>query len=140
MHAEARLAVLEPLAVVDRTALVLVDTSAVLPALAELALVLVALGEQVDAIPMEFVVFPEAEVDVAIGEGVDSAAMPALYHLSNVLRPVVIAQLLELCFQLPARLVELAREFLLQPACLVLRLVALGVVAGCRCVVLVLHC
>lgn len=68
------------------------------PPLTELPLILITLGEEVNPIAMELVVFPETEVDVAVGEGVDASAVTALDDLTDVLGAVAVTQLLELGF------------------------------------------
>lgn len=141
VHAEPRLPIFEPLPIIHRPTFVLVDPPTMLPPLTKLPLVFIALGKQINTIAMELIVLPEAQVHICIREGVDSPAMPALDDLADILGAVVVAELLELRFELTVLFVELAGEFLFEAAGLVegfgvLRVVGGGVVVG----VLVLDC
>ena len=92
------------------------------PAFCELALVLITPSKHIDAIPMELVVLPEAQVDVAVAVGVDSSAVASFSHLSHIFRAVVEGDLFEILFELASAVVELAHKLLLEISYLVDRL------------------
>ena len=101
-----------PFAIIHGSTFIVVDPSTIFFALGKLAVVLLSVAVDVEAVVIKFIIFPEAHEDVLIGEGIHAFPMPAFLILANVLPSVGVANLVVLRLEIALLIEELSQELL----------------------------